>query len=189
VFWSTIAFHVAQGPVGGGSATVGLLGLLGLAGVVVAPLAGRLAMRVAPLRVNLGALAVVAGSFVVLAVAPGSLVMLGVGVVLLDAGVQANHLTNQTVIYGLAPEAHSRINAIYMVSYFLGGALGTAVAAQAWQLGGWPAVCLAGGGFAALAIWRLRQRSAAPAHRGGPAREADEDRRRLASMMCAIRMQ
>ena len=156
VFWSTIAFHVAHGPIGGGSATAGLLGVLGLTGIAVAPIAGRLAMRVAPARVNLGALAIIAASFGVFAARPDSLVALGLGVVLLDAGTQANQLTNQTVIYGLARAERSRINAIYMVAYFLSGALGTAVAAQAWQHGGWPAVCAAGGAFSVLAMLPLR---------------------------------
>lgn len=157
VFWSTIAFHLAHSPIGGGSATAGMLGVLGLTGIAVAPITGRLAMRVAPARVNLGALAIIAASFVVFALVPDSLVAIGVGVVLLDAGTQANQLTNQTVIYGLAPAERSRINAIYMVAYFLGGALGTAIAAQAWQHGGWPAVCAAGGAFGVLAMWPLRR--------------------------------
>lgn len=157
VFWSTIAFQVAHGSIGGGSATAGLLGALGLTGIIVAPIAGRLAMRVPPVWVNLGALAIAALSFGMFAAFPGSLVGIGVGVVMLDAGAQANLLANQTVIYGLAPGERSRINAIYMVSYFLGGALGTAVAAQAWQHGGWPAVCGAGGGLALLAMLPLRR--------------------------------
>jgi predicted MFS family arabinose efflux permease len=98
-----------------------------------------------------------AAAFAVFAAASGSLVAIGAGVVLLDVGTQANQLTNQTVIYGLAPAERSRINAIYMVAYFLGGALGTAVAAQAWQHGGWPLVCAAGGGFAVLAMLALRR--------------------------------
>jgi predicted MFS family arabinose efflux permease len=155
VFWSTSAFQVARGPIHGGSATAGLLGVLGIAGVVVAPLAGRLAMRIPAARVNVGALVLAALSFAVFAMYPGSLVGIGAGVVLLDAGAQANLVANQTVIYGLAPAERSRINAIYMVSYFLGGALGTAVAAQAWQRGGWLAVCVAGGGFALLAMLPL----------------------------------
>jgi predicted MFS family arabinose efflux permease len=157
VFWSTIAFHVAHSALGGDSATAGLLGVLGIAGIIVAPITGRLAMRVRPTHVNLGALALVVASYVVFAAAPDSLVMIGAGVVLLDAGIQANLLTNQTVIYGLAPAERNRINAIYMVTYFLGGALGTAIAAQAWQHGGWPAVCAAGGTFALLAMVPLRR--------------------------------
>jgi predicted MFS family arabinose efflux permease len=163
VFWSTIAFHVAGSSIGGGSATAGLLGVLGVAGIAVAPIAGRLAMRVPPARINLGALAVIGASFAVFAAASTSLVAIGVGVVLLDAGTQANQLTNQTVIYGLASAERNRINAIYMVTYFLGGGLGTAIAAQAWQRGGWPAVCVAGAAFAVLAMLPL-WRSPAPAH-------------------------
>ncbi len=159
VFWSTIAFHLAHSAIGGGSATAGLLGVLGVTGVIVAPITGRLAMRVPPARVNLSALVIVVGSFAVFAAAPDSLVVIGIGVVLLDAGVQANHLTNQTVILGLVPAERNRINAIYMVAYFLGGALGTAVAAQAWQHGGWPMVCAAGGAFAVLGMVPLTGRT------------------------------
>jgi predicted MFS family arabinose efflux permease len=157
VFWSTIAFHLAHSPIGGGSATAGLLGVLGLTGIAVAPLTGRVAMRVPPSRVNLASLALLVASFAVFFAGSASLIAIGVGVVLLDAGTQANQLTNQTVIYGLAPDERSRINAIYMVSYFLGGALGTALAAQAWQHGGWPAVCATGAAFAVLAMLPLRR--------------------------------
>ncbi|HEX3758123.1 MAG TPA: MFS transporter [Kofleriaceae bacterium] len=157
MFWSTIAFQVTQGPIHGGSATAGLFGALGVTGILIAPLAGRLAMRVPPVRVNVGALAIAALAFAVFAACPGSLVGIGVGVVLLDAGSQANMLANQTVIFGLAPGERSRINAIYMVSYFLGGAIGTAIAAQAWQRGGWTTVCAAGAGFSLLAMLPLRR--------------------------------
>ncbi|HEX7839449.1 MAG TPA: MFS transporter, partial [Kofleriaceae bacterium] len=143
------------GPLGGGSATAGLLGVCGIAGVAAAPLAGRLAMRIPPARVNVGALVLAALSFAVFGAYPGSLVGIGAGILLLDAGAQANLVANQTVIYGLAPAERSRINAIYMVSSFLGGALGTAVAAQVWQHGGWLAVCGTGGGFAVLAMLPL----------------------------------
>ena len=163
LFWSTIAFHVAHSPIGGGSATSGLLGILGLTGIIVAPIAGRLAMRVKPVYVNLGALAVVAVSFLVFAAMSGSIVAIGIGVVLLDAGVQGNQLSNYTVIYGLGSGERSRINAIYMVTYFLGGAIGTAIAAQAWQRGGWSLVCGVGAAFAVTAMVVVRgERAPAP---------------------------
>jgi predicted MFS family arabinose efflux permease len=157
VFWSTIAFHLAASPIGGGSRLAGMLGILGVTGVVVAPIIGRVAMRVTPTHINLAGLGLVVGAFAVFGAYPDSLAAICVGVVLLDAGVQASHLTNQTVIFGLAPAEHGRINAIYMVGYFIGGGLGTGVAAQAWQLGGWPAVSIAGAVFAALAMLRLRR--------------------------------
>jgi len=159
VFWSTIAFHLAHSPIGGGSRLAGMLGILGLSGVIVAPIVGRLAMKVAPTRINVLALVLIAGSFAVFYAGATSLVVICVGVVLMDAGAQANHLTNQTVIFGLAPEERSRVNAIYMVGYFLGGALGTAVAAQAWERGGWTRVCIAGAAASLLAMPALRRSS------------------------------
>jgi predicted MFS family arabinose efflux permease len=155
VFWSTIAFHLKHAGLGG-SATAGQLGIIGLTGIVVAPIAGRLAMRVSPAKVNFGSLILLALSFAVFGAGAGSLIVISIGVVLLDAGTQANQLANQTVIFGLAPDERSRVNAIYMVMYFLGGALGTAVAAQAWQRGGWPAVCVAGAAFGLSALLPLR---------------------------------
>ncbi|MDB4961906.1 MAG: Major facilitator superfamily 1 transporter [Myxococcales bacterium] len=157
VFWSTIVFHLAASPIGGGSGLAGMLGIIGLTGIVVAPIVGRLAMRVRPTMINVLGLVLVILGFGVFAALPDSLIAICVGVVLLDAGVQASHLTNQTVVFGLAPTERNRVNAIYMVGYFLGGALGTAAGAQAWQLGGWPAVCAVGAACALAAIVPLRR--------------------------------
>src|SRR6202012_2045416 len=76
------------------------------------------------------------------------------GVILLDLGVQAGHVANQTRIYALVPEARSRLNTVYMVSYFLGGALGSALGAYGWWHWGWKGVCAAGSAqlLVALAI-------------------------------------
>jgi predicted MFS family arabinose efflux permease len=63
--------------------------------------------------------------------------------------VQASHISNQTRIYALAPELRNRLNAVYMVTYFLGGALGSAAGSWAWQHGGWPGVCAVGAALGA----------------------------------------
>jgi predicted MFS family arabinose efflux permease len=142
VFWSMLSYHLKD--LGHGSATAGLFGAIGIVGVVVAPLVGGLATGPRPSRINVAALLVAALSFAVFFLGASSLVAVGVGVVLLDLGVQANLLTNQTVIYGLNPELRSRLNAVYMVVYFVGGAGGTVAGALAWSAGGWPAVCATG---------------------------------------------
>jgi hypothetical protein len=74
---------------------------------------------------------------------------------LLDAGVQASHLANQTIIFGLAPEYRNRTNAVYMVSYFIGGSLGTLTAALAWERWGWTGVSALGAAYALLGVARL----------------------------------
>ncbi|AKU99260.1 Major facilitator superfamily (MFS_1) transporter [Labilithrix luteola] len=153
VFWSMLSFQLAQ--IGYGSATAGVFGAIGIVGVFVAPVAGRFATGDRPSRINVAALLLTAASFGLFALSGHSLVLIGLGVVLLDAGVQASHLTNQTVIFGLAPALRSRINALYMVTYFAGGALGTVAASYAWSEGKWPAVCLTGAAFALAAMLPL----------------------------------
>ncbi len=150
VFWSTLAFHLARA--GHGSEVAGMFGVIGIVGVLVAPIVGRLATRVPIRAINGVALATVALSFATFHFSHASLAGIALGVILLDAGAQANHLANQTVIYGLAPELRNRLNAVYMVSFFIGGAAGSALGAVAWDYAGWPGVCAIGGGFAALGL-------------------------------------
>jgi len=159
-FWSTLSFHVTR--LGYGSKTAGLFGLVGVVGVVAAPIVGRVAGRVRPTLINQLGLAAMVVSFAVFAAGANSLVVLGVGVVLLDAGSQSSHLANQTIIFGLNQTLRNRINAIYMVSFFVGGALGTAAAAFVWERAGWTGVCVLGGALAAagqLPLLRARERA------------------------------
>jgi predicted MFS family arabinose efflux permease len=150
VFWATLAFHLHG--LGHGPRVSGLYGVLGLSGVVAAPIIGRLASRLRPELLNMASLALVILGFAAFAVMPASLVMIGVGVVLLDAGVQANHITNQNVILGLSAEHRNRFNALYMVMYFAGGALGSLAASLAWPRFGWAGSCVLGAAFAALGM-------------------------------------
>ncbi len=154
VFWAMLSFQLDD--IGHGSGAAGAFGVVGIVGVFVAPIAARFATGERPARINVVAMAVTALSFIVFFVGGQSLLAIGLGVVLLDAGVQASHLTNQTVIFGLAPELRSRINSLYMVGYFVGGAVGTALAAVAWSYAGWAGVCVLGGAFALAAVVALR---------------------------------
>ena len=143
-FWTTLGFHLHSLPRHYGSEMVGLYGLFGVAGALVAPAAGRLSDRVDARWVNGGALLLISLSFLVMAAGPGSLIILAAGVVLMDAGVQGSHLSNQTRIYALDPSRRNRLNALYMVAYFLGGASGSALGSFAWTHAGWAGVCLVG---------------------------------------------
>jgi predicted MFS family arabinose efflux permease len=180
-FWSTLSFQLAR--LGYGSRTAGLFGVLGLTGVAVAPIVGRLTGRVRPTLINAVGLLAAAGAFLLFWAGARSVTVLAVGVVALDAGVQGSHLANQSVIFGLNPDARNRINAIYMVTYFIGGALGTVLAGWAWDLASWRGVCGAGVVFAALGLLPLlgRQRAAstiATAASGSPATTSGDSARR-----------
>ena len=140
VLWTTLAFLLSGPHYGYGEATIGLFGLVGASGAAAATFAGRLSDRGWRDRLT-GA----------------SSLLLLVGIVVLDIGAQALHITNQGEIYRLQPDARSRINAFYMVSCFVGAAAGSAGAALAYSTGGWDGVCLLGAacGLASLAWWAL----------------------------------
>ncbi|NUA43315.1 hypothetical protein HAT93_00953 [Dickeya solani] len=62
------------------------------------------------------------------------------------------HVTNQSVIYRMLPDARNRLTAGYMTSYFIGGALGSLISAYAYQHFGWLGVSVAGGTLSLLAL-------------------------------------
>jgi predicted MFS family arabinose efflux permease len=158
VFWSTLAFHLQALPEHYGSGVAGAFGLVGVAGALAAPLVGRFADRRDPRVLNGAALALVAASFAVLGLAARSLIGLAAGVILLDLGAQANHISNQARIFGLDPAARSRLNTVYMSSYFAGGAFGSWLGTTAYARLGWAGVCTAGGllGLFGLLFYAIR---------------------------------
>ena len=154
-FWSMLAFRLETPPLHYGSQVAGLFGIVGIAGAGAAPMAGRLADRLNP-RVNLRvALIATVLAFVILAVEGHTIAGLVVGIIVLDAGVQAGHVTNQWRIFNLMPEARNRLNTVYMVSFFLGGAAGSVLAANAWQRWGWTGVCAVGLAMPTVAAIKL----------------------------------
>jgi predicted MFS family arabinose efflux permease len=163
-FWTTLSFYLASRPEHYGGEAVGLFGLVAIIGAAIAPLAGWLSDRFSARLVNGTSLLVIVLSFAMMMRADASLLWLMAGVFLMDAGVQSNQISNQTRIYTLAPELRNRITSVYMFFYFLGGAIGSAVGAEAWMQGGWPGVCYAGAFMAAIAtlplLWRPSERTA-----------------------------
>jgi predicted MFS family arabinose efflux permease len=152
VFWTTLAFHLSRPPFGYRSDAVGLFGLIGVGGALAAPLIGGFAdRRSARWTIGIG-LWLMLLSFGVFALLGRTLFGMVLGVVLLDLGVQCSHVSNQALIYGLRPEARNRLNTVYMVTFFCGGAIGSLAGSQAWGRWGWTAVCGAGAGFLALAL-------------------------------------
>ena len=103
----------------------GLLGLAGVAGALAAPVVGWLSDRGYPRLASGCALLIGMIAFGLLWTVGGTITGLAIGGIVLDLGTQANLVTNQTRIYRLIPEARNRINTMFMVTYFVGGALGT----------------------------------------------------------------
>jgi len=151
-FWTTMAFVLSGAPYHYGTASIGLFGLVGAAGALCANFAGRWADR-GRTRTTTVAFAVLTGvSFLPLWLGGHDLAMMIVGVLVLDVGVQGLQVTNQSLIYRLAPEARSRINSAYMVCYFAGGAVGSASASWLYGSHRWAGVCLLGAGIGVAAV-------------------------------------
>ncbi|MEZ0602377.1 MFS transporter [Paraburkholderia sp. IW21] len=161
IFWSVLALLLAGAPFHLGPQATGLFGIVGAAGAMAAPLAGKFSDRRGPRAIITISIVLVAISFVVFASSAKSIVGLVIGVIILDIGVQAAQISNQSRIYALKPEARSRVNTVYMVAYFIGGAIGSGVGAVVWPTFGWVGVSVAGVVFAGLAAWN---------HLGLPAR-------------------
>ncbi|WP_246038464.1 MFS transporter [Chitiniphilus eburneus] len=157
VLWTSMAFLLANAPFHFSEATIGLFGLVGAAGALAATQAGRMADRGGANRTTTVGLVLLLLSWLPIAVAQQSLAAFVVGVLVLDLAVQAVHVSNQSVLYKLRPDARSRMTAAYMTSYFIGGAAGSLLSASAYHAAGWYGVCVAGGAisFAALVTWGL----------------------------------
>ncbi|MEC5405881.1 MFS transporter [Paraburkholderia sp. MPAMCS5] len=160
IFWSVLALLLAGAPFHLGPQAAGLFGIVGAAGALAAPLAGKFADRRGPRAVITLSIVLVAISFAVFGVSAKSIVGLVIGVIILDVGVQAAQISNQSRIYALKPEARSRVNTVYMVAYFIGGALGSGVGAAVWPVFGWVGVSVAGLLFAGFAAWNHLTRQA-----------------------------
>ncbi|WP_223417929.1 MFS transporter [Shewanella inventionis] len=86
---------------------------------------------------------IIAIGFVISGLFADTLLGLIVGIILIDLGVFSAQVSNQVRVFSIDPQAQSRINGIYMLGYYLGGALGSFVGIQAFDLAGWfGVVCL-----------------------------------------------
>ncbi len=152
VLWTVLAFRLSASPYHFGSAVVGLFGLVGIAGALGAPFTGRIADRRGPyFMVGVG-ITLTLASYLDLLLGDGDLLLLIIGVLGLDFGIQASQISNQARIYSLAPEARSRLNSVYMVAYFIGGACGSALGSAAYGAWGWAGSCATGLCFVLVAL-------------------------------------
>ncbi len=159
MFWTAVALRLSQPPFDLGHTGVAVFALAGAGGAIVAPLAGRAGDRGWTRRATLLAHVSVIAALALAAVAgedgfwrPGaSLAALGVAGVLLDMGVIADQTLGRRAINLLRPEARGRLNGLFTGLFFLGAAGGAGLSGLAWVCGGWPAVCIGGAAFAALA--------------------------------------
>ncbi|WOR26125.1 MFS transporter [Citrobacter braakii] len=157
ILWTSMAFLLAAPPFNYSEGTIGLFGLAGAAGALGARPAGGFADKGKSHLTTTTGLLLLLLSWWAIWLGHSSVPMLIIGILVLDLTVQGVHITNQTVIYRIHPDARNRLTAGYMTSYFIGGAAGSLISASAWQHAGWAGVCLAGTTVALLNLlvwWR-----------------------------------
>lgn len=143
-FWTTLTFLLQSSHYNMGSQAAGLFGLVGVIGALAAPLVGRMADKRGPRFVTGICITVVVLSYALFLLLGFKVFGLILGVMLLDLGVQSGNISNQTRVHSLNEEMRNRINTVYMVSFFLGGALGSFLGSYSYAHFGWYGVCIFG---------------------------------------------
>lgn len=160
IFWSALVLPLSAPPYGFSHTVIGALGLVGALGAFAATWAGRLADRGFEQQTSMVALLLLVVAWLPLSFMTTSLWALVIGIVLLDLGGQAIHVTNQSMIFRSSPEAHSRLVGAYMLFYTVGSGTGAMATTAAYAFAGWWAVCILGAGVSVLALvfWMMTQR-------------------------------
>lgn len=160
--WTALVLPLSAAPHDLSHGQIGLFGLAGAAGAAAAVRAGRLADRGRGQRTTGAALALLLAAWLPISLLDRSLLALTAGIVLLDLAVQAAHVTSQSMVLALRPDARSRITAVYMSFYALGSALGAIAATTTYAAAGWRGVCVQGAAISAtaLVLWAVTRRVA-----------------------------
>lgn len=143
-FWTALTFLLESPHYNMGSQAAGLLGLVGIVGALAAPLVGKLADKKGSRYVIGICIIIVSLSYILFLTLGFKMIGLIVGVILLDLGVQSSNISNQARVHSMNEEKRNRINTVYMVSFFLGGSLGSFLGSSAYSNFGWVGVCIFG---------------------------------------------
>jgi predicted MFS family arabinose efflux permease len=178
-FWTTLVFLLKTPPYHYGARMAGALGLLALASAAAAPLMGKVVDRHSA-RFGVGwSIICLLASFVEIYIAGSHLWGLALGIVFLDVSAQSGNIANLSRVYSTYPEARSRAGMAYMVSFFVGGSLGSILGGWGWTHYGRAGVCIAGSAMVMAALI-VHLRSSAEDIRQPPTPEIPLRRRKTA---------
>lgn len=164
IFWSALVLPLSAPPYNFSHTVIGAFGLVGAVGALAATRAGQWADQGHAQRTSAAALFVLLLAWWPLSLMAWSLWMLVLGIVLLDLGGQALHVTNQSLIFRARPDAHGRLVSLYMLFYATGSGLGAIGTTVTYDHAGWQGVCALGAAVSTLALlfwWATRRVTAA----------------------------
>ncbi|GIO95694.1 MFS transporter [Paenibacillus lautus] len=165
ILWTPLVLPLSAPPLSLSHSAIGAFGLVGVVGALAAAKAGKLADRGYGQRTTGIALSLLLLSWLPISYTEQSLFALVIGIILLDLAVQAVHVTNQSMIFVLRPQARSRMVAGYMIFYSIGSAAGSIASTHIYAQYGWHGVCVLGASVsaAALIFWVMTKGAAASA--------------------------
>ncbi|MGN6247807.1 MAG: MFS transporter [Ginsengibacter sp.] len=143
-FWATMAFFLEKPPFGYSLSVIGLFGIIGAGGALVAPFIGRITDKYGPFKPMRAGIFLMLGGYLILLAAKNGIALMIIGIILIDMGLQSTHIPNLSRNYSLLPHARTRLNTIYMTFFFIGGTIGSSLGSVAWNEGGWTDVCFSG---------------------------------------------
>lgn len=170
IFWSALVLPLSAPPFSMSHTQIGAFGLVGALGALTAAKAGHLADRGLGQWTTGVALVCLLASWIPIGFMQHSMLALIAGIVLLDAGGQAIHVINQSMIFSVRPEAHGRLVGCYMLFYSAGSGLGAAASTYVYVHTGWIGVCVLGFAVsvAALSLWAVTLPLLMPARSTSP---------------------
>ncbi|TCJ82418.1 UNVERIFIED_ORG: putative MFS family arabinose efflux permease [Bacillus cereus] len=164
ILWTSLVLPLSAIPHNLSHTAIGAFGLAGVAGALAATKAGQLADKGLGQRTTGIALSLLILSWLLIKSINHSLLLLIFGIIFLDLAVQAVHVTNQSMLFTVRPEARSRLTASYMIFYSIGSATGAILSTNTYAKYGWDGVCILGVSVSACALlfWIITLRQSSP---------------------------
>ena len=154
VFWLGVTFYLQSPVFGWTPQSIGLVALVAAVAASAAPLFGRAVDRSGPHATRRAALAGMMTAWVLLTIFEGNVSGMAIGLIVLDVSATVVDISNRTILYGLDAGVRTRLNAVYQVAMFSGGAVMSVLVGVSWSSGGWFAVCGLGAAPVVLALMR-----------------------------------
>jgi predicted MFS family arabinose efflux permease len=153
-FWTTLTFLLAGSPYHYDSLIIGLFALVGIAGMVLAPVYARLLINpfVPLFSVIVGEAINITG--ITIGTYTGKFTIAGpiIQAFGTDAGLLITQIANRSAIYAVEPKGRNRLNTAFMLMTFLGQLTGTSAGNKIYAQGGWVASGSLSVGFIAFSF-------------------------------------
>lgn len=140
--WATLALHASKPPFSYDAQQIGLFGIIAMSGIIGAKVSGKWVPKLGSYRILIASMLFIIVGFIIAAVFADRLWGLIVGIILIDLGVFSGQVANQVRIFSIDPAAQSRINAVYMLFYYSGATLGSALGVKIISHFNWFFVCI-----------------------------------------------